>query len=530
MLCKPALLVGLAPLVVANCLLSRDAQADPVWAGYAGDGQHTALSSVASQPLQSIHWQTPVDLNPQFTPTGELLIHYGSPLITQNNTVIVPVKTGATDGFELSASNGATGASLWTLPTDYTLGLHDWTPPYAPALTPTQTLYYPGAGGTVLSVSDPQSPTPGPPTRTAFFGDSNYNANPSVYNTNVFIDTPITSDSAGNVYFGFQVTGATPAGLQSGIARIAANGTGTYVAASTVSGVAGINQVVQNSAPAVSPDGKSVYVEVSNGSSGYLLSLNSSTLGLQSKVALTDPNTGQPAWLNNDGTASPMVGPNGDVYMGVLENPYASNHDRGWMLHFSPDLSTTKTPGAFGWDDTASVVPASMVPSYHGSSQYLLMTKYNNYAGEGGDGVNKLAILDPSRTEIDPVTGATVMAEVLTVAGPTPDPEFTSKDSNAVREWCINSAVVDPATDSILANSEDGNLYRWNLATNTLSEKITLTGGVGEAYTPTLIGADGTVYAINDATLYAVGAAPEPAAILSVASMAALIICRRRRR
>jgi hypothetical protein len=508
------------------CYCPRAGSADPVWSGYAGDAQHTATSTVASQPLQSIHWQTPVDLDPQFS-GNDLLIHYGSPLITQNNTVIVPVKTGATDGFELSAFNGATGASLWTLPTDYTLGPHGWIPPYSPTLTPTQTLYYAGAGGTVLSVSNPQTGTPGTPTRTAFFGSSNYNADPGVYNSNVFIDTPITSDSAGNIYFGFQVTGSTPAGLQSGIARIAPNGTSTYVGASTVSGVAAVSQVVQNSAPAVSPDGKTVYVAVSNGSSGYLLSLNSSTLALQSKVALTDPSSGAAAWLNDSGTASPMVGPDGDVYMGVLENPFPANHDRGWMLHFSADLSTAKTPGAFGWDDTASVVPASMVKSYRGTSQYLLMTKYNNYAGQGGDGVNKLAILDPNNTHTDPVTGATVMAEVLTIAGPTPDPEFIATDPNAVKEWCINSAVVDPATDSILANSEDGNLYRWNLNTNTLSEQVTLTSGVGEAYTPTLIGADGTVYAINDATLFAVGAVPEPAGIFAAISMAALLIRRR---
>jgi hypothetical protein len=78
------------------------------------------------------------------------------------------------------------------------------------------------------------------------------------------------------------------------------------------------------------------------------------------------------------------------------------------------------------------------------------MTKYNNYAGEGGDGVNKLAILDPNATMVDPVTGASVMQEVMTIAGPTPDPEFIGTHPNAVKEWCINTAVVDPATDSIL--------------------------------------------------------------------------------
>ena len=65
--------------------------------------------------------------------------------------------------------------------------------------------------------------------------------------------------------------------------------------------------------------------------------------------------------------------------------------------------------------------------------------------------------------------------------------------------------VVDPATRSVLANSEDGNVYRWDLAANRLSEKVALTAGVGEAYTPTVIGPDGTVFAINNAILFAVG-------------------------
>ena len=67
---------------------------------------------------------------------------------------------------------------------------------------------------------------------------------------------------------------------------------------------------------------------------------------------------------------------------------------------------------------------------------------------------------------------------------------------------------MDPATKSVMANSEDGKLYRWDLTTNTLSQVVTLSPGIGEAYTPTVIGPDGTVYAINQAVLNAVGRRP----------------------
>jgi hypothetical protein len=74
-----------------------------------------------------------------------------------------------------------------------------------------------------------------------------------------------------------------------------------------------------------------------------------------------------------------------------------------------------------------------------------------------------------------------------------------------VKEWCINSAAVDLRGKAILANSEDGKLYHWDLTNNTLSENVVLTEGLGEAYTPTVIGLDGTVYAINNAILFATG-------------------------
>jgi hypothetical protein len=189
----------------------------------------------------------------------------------------------------------------------------------------------------------------------------------------------------------------------------------------------------------------------------------------------------------------------------VLENPFPNHNDRGWLLHFNSDLTQTKIPGSFGWDDTASIVPASLVQSYKGKSSYLLMTKYNNYAGIGtGDGKNRIAILDPNATEKDPILPSTlVMNEVMTMLGSTTDPGTGIPE--AVKEWCINTAAVDPFTTSILANSEDGKLYRWNLTTNTLTQRFTLSTGIGEAYTPTVIGSDGTVYAINDAILDAIG-------------------------
>jgi hypothetical protein len=470
----------------------------PSWSSYAHDPQHTAISDVPAQPLTGILWQTPVDLDPQSS-GGELLIHYGSPLVTQANTVIVPVKTGATDGFEVDGFDGSTGALKWRVTTDYSVPDSTWTPPMSVVLTGANRLYIPGAGGTVYYMDDPDADNATISGQLAFYGISNYDHS---YDSNVKISTPLTADSQGNIYFGFTVYGPTALNLQSGIARMDPNGNGSWVSASAAAGDSSISQVLLNCAPALSNDESSLYIAVSTGSgfgTGYLLRLDSQTLATTGEVYLLDPASGQPAFLPDVGTASPTVGPDGDVYFGVLENPLGSNHDRGWLLHFSGDLTQSKIPGAFGWDDTASVVPASMVPSYTGSSPYLLMTKYNNYKDLGGDGVNKLAVLDPNSMMDDPVTGACVMQEVLTIAGVTPDPTLPM-----VREWCINTAAVDPATDSIFANSEDGTLYRWNLASNSFTESVNLTVGTGEAYTPTVIGVDGTVYAINDATLFAV--------------------------
>src|ERR1035438_6205927 len=161
------------------------------------------------------------------------------------------------------------------------------------------------------------------------------------------------------------------------MARISSSGHGSWVAVVTASGDSNITQVVYNCAPALSADLSTLYVAVSNGAEGYLVSLNAAALTPLAHQFLLDPKSGSHASLNNDGSATPSVGPDGDVYYGVLENPFGENNDRGWLLHFDGALSQSKTPGAFGWDDTASIIPATMAPSYHGTSSYLLMTKYN---------------------------------------------------------------------------------------------------------------------------------------------------------
>jgi hypothetical protein len=497
-------LLALLPLAAGAGSLSLP------WSSYAHDAQHTAVSSVKSQPLQRILWSTPMDLNPVYSGSA-LLIHYGSPLVTSVNNIIIPVKTGATDGFKVEVRNAANGSLRYTLNTDYSLPPYRWTPSFGPVLSARDRLYWAGAGGTVYYRDTPDSPT-GASGQIAFYGNSNYNAAKSTYDSAIKISTPLVGDRYGNIYFGYARLGSNPLNLESGIAKIAYNGVVSYVTAKTAAGGdTAINRVVMNNAPALSNDHRTLYFAVSNAGSlgagafgaGYLVSVNANTLAPVSRVRLKDPGTGLDAYLPEDGSASTTVGPDGDVYFGVLENAFASHNARGWLLHFNGGLTQTKTPGSFGWDITASVVDAKLVPSYTGTSSYLVLTKYNNYA-QYADGVNKMAVLDPNATMADPINNSTqVMKEILTIAGPTH--ELINGKPNAVREWCVNTTVIDPFTKSALVNSEDGILYRWDFQTNTFTEQVTLTVGIGEAYTPTSVGVDGTVYAINNATLFAVG-------------------------
>ena len=453
-------------------------------------------------------------------------------MITRVNTVIVPVQTSPNGGvYGVRALNGKTGGVIWQATSDFTLPSHDWVPIFGITLTPKDHyLAYPGAGGSVYIRTFPDS-RQGKTTQYAFVngsspinGSDHYSLNKDEFDSHIQICTPISSDALGNLYFGFVSDGMAPApmaGVQGGLAKISNTGVGSFVAASAIVGDASILKVAYNCAPAFSADGSTVYVAVNNSNqNGYLCALsttatrNAPALTTKSFVKLLDPSNGSLAAVDDDGSGTPTIGPDGDVYYGVLASNISGNHYRGYLLHFDSTLNPRKfkdaagsagppSISAFGWDDTPSIVPASAVPSYTGGSSYLLLSKYNNYAGgAGGNGINQVAIVDPNVSMVDPISGLTVMKTVITVTGVTPD-----ADLGGFREWCINSAAIDLVNKCAVINSEDGHVYRWDFTTNSLSAGLMLEPATSEAYTPTVIGPDGAVYAINNAYLFSAGAA-----------------------
>src|SRR5262249_45102865 len=95
---RGALVLSPGRLLLGALFLMAPPRTQAAWTPFAGNSQHTAVSAVAAQPLEVIRWSIPVDLAP-----GAILIHYGSPLVTPANTVVVPVKTGSTGGYRVEA-------------------------------------------------------------------------------------------------------------------------------------------------------------------------------------------------------------------------------------------------------------------------------------------------------------------------------------------------------------------------------------------------------------------------------------------
>src|SRR5262245_45805702 len=101
-----------------RCQLRLDALEErwtPAGTSFGLNAQHTGLSAVASQPVQAIHWQSPVD---NFFDSA--FGHYGAPLVTDANTVIYPFKIGnSPPNFHVLGRSGNNGAPIWDVATDF---------------------------------------------------------------------------------------------------------------------------------------------------------------------------------------------------------------------------------------------------------------------------------------------------------------------------------------------------------------------------------------------------------------------------
>jgi len=356
----PAVFVSIVFSLATFSVAQQVQQQKSGWSSYGHDEHHSGVSPRAAQSIKTIHWSTKVDLTDNGGFVGS---HFGSPLATPANSTIVSVKTGS-NSFRVEAHNGGDGTLIWSQNTDYTAPGADFAPGMYPVLDHGR-LIIPAAGGTILVRKSPDQAS-GQLTRVAFYGIANYNANPGVYNEQVQISTPITADAAGNLYFGFLVYGPTPINLQSGIARIGTNKQGIWVAASSVTNDGLLNQVAISCGPALSPDESTVYLTITNPNAGNgdLVALDSATLTTKGFVPLLDPSSGEDAIIYDASSASPTVGPDGDVYFGVLENPFPDHNDRGWLLHFDATLQQTKIPGSFGWETRLrSSIPPWWLPT-----------------------------------------------------------------------------------------------------------------------------------------------------------------------
>ena len=103
------------------------------WPGLGHDPQHSAVAVVAGQRPLHVRWSTPVDLAPQYwgdQPPHPLRLAAGhAPEHRRRHR-----EDGRDRRLPRRGPAGATGALVWTVPTDYTLPPHNWVPSVGPVL------------------------------------------------------------------------------------------------------------------------------------------------------------------------------------------------------------------------------------------------------------------------------------------------------------------------------------------------------------------------------------------------------------
>src|SRR5262245_56456810 len=199
---------------------------------FAGNNQHTGVFPAPAQRLERVRWRAPVDRSP-----GGAFAHYAAPLISPSNTVIVAQRLNGLGLYKIHAYEGSSGSLKYSLDCDRKLPSSiPWELTHQAVLAPRPhglRLYYPGPGGTLFHVNNPDANNPGTPVQECFYTSlSNYLSDASNFNAHVSVNTPLTADSNGTIFFGFRVEGTAPAPLSttySGIARLDPDGNASFV-------------------------------------------------------------------------------------------------------------------------------------------------------------------------------------------------------------------------------------------------------------------------------------------------------------
>lgn len=221
-----------------------------------------------------------------------------------------------------------------------------------------------------------------------------------------------------------------------------------------------------------------------------------------------DPADNQPGSgvVNDNSTASPVVAPDGTIYLGTWGR---YNHSQGHTMRFSAG-GDFLSAYPFGWDVTPAL--------WEHDGTFSLITKENRYVGVGSYCSHPTFCPPYSRAPGDEE------GYFITQLSPNLEVEWTFKNTEILSctrqpdgsidcvddqqhakgfEWCVNAVAVD-ARGVVYINSEDGHLYALNQG-GTLRERLFLQLAVGAAYTPLSLGADGKIYTQNAGHLFVVG-------------------------
>ncbi len=218
-----------------------------------------------------------------------------------------------------------------------------------------------------------------------------------------------------------------------------------------------------------------------------------------------DPSDNQPGSgaINDNSTASPIVAPDGSIYLGTYSR---YNHSQGHVTRFS-SAGEFLSAYPFGWDVTPAL--------WEHDGTFSLVTKENRYAEVGtycGDPTWCPEVRVPGDDEGYYITQlSTQLTPEWKFKGTNtlscerqPDGSMSCVDDHPEGfEWCVNALAID-ARGVVYVNSEDGHVYAINQG-GTLRERLFLQLALGAAYTPLSLGADGRIYTQNAGHLFAVG-------------------------